>query len=90
MKPEPLTKEKILKRKVDIDKYLLPPLWYWVRVIDVKSAVQWLLKEMDKKREEISELENIGDRNISLLWLDWFEDLVKEAFSGVLEGGDNN
>jgi len=87
MKPEPLTKEKIWKTKefhnIDIGESKKD---FNIVLLDaVKSAVEQLLNKLDEKREEISKLENIGDRNISLLWLDWFEELVKKAFSGVVK-----
>jgi len=61
MKPEPLTKEKIWKTKEfhninigqskkDFDIVLLD---------DVKSAVEWLLKEIEKEREQIENLKPI-------------------------------
>jgi len=71
---------------------------------DVKSAVEWLLKEIDKKYNEISdkyfELSNnpktpsfMFDDIVELhekmdcleMWKDWFKDLIKKAFGGLIE-----
>ena len=60
MKPKPLTKEKIITVNVDSPTIILDPPQYiphkqttkWVRMEDVKSAVEWLLKEIEKEIEK--------------------------------------
>jgi len=84
--PEPLTKEK--KKK-------LFDLGYWFHEEDVESAVEWLLKEIekeikkhDKYEQELREkglyheaLEELG----FVSGLNIAKMLIKKAFSGVME-----
>ena len=85
MKPEPLIKEK---RKTFIGASPLPKFDFFF-VDDVKSAVQWLLKEIDKQRigtENIAEEDKYDTayKNAYLNALDIVEDLIKKAFEGVI------
>ena len=99
MKPEPLTKEKIKSGYDEITRKLLENLLHELdeegrrfdlrtfEFEDVKSAVQWLLKEIeltdlqwivyeDGKQERMSEKER---KQI-------LKNIIKKAFSGVVEG----
>ena len=103
MKPEPLT-EKKMKCVVSNGNFSFEPAFkedvgklaiyfnYW----DVKSAVQWLLEEIEKERKEVKEAwhqflrvkasETTIARIEGILdGLERVEDLIKKAFSGVLE-----
>ena len=80
-KPEPLTKEKI--RTVFLDSLSISHEAVFSE--DVKSAVQWLLKEVEKKKQQILKRESIRGHEIYLAWLGWFESLIQKAFEGVVE-----
>ena len=94
MNPEPLTKEKIIlsEHDINIDEER------YVSESDIKSAVEWLLKEIEKKENEVNmELSEILDgkkkdtavnRGALYGWgeaLFWVKQKIKKAFSGVLE-----
>jgi len=81
MKPEPLTKEKI--RTVFLDSLSITHKAFFFE--DVKSAVDLVLKEIEKKKQEVLNLESISKKEVDLAWLSWFEELIKKAFSGVIE-----
>ena len=80
MKPEPLTKEKI--RTVFLDSLSITHKAFFFE--DVKSAVDLVLKEIEKKKQEVLNLESISKKEVDLAWLSWFEELIKKAFSGVM------
>jgi len=83
MKPEPLTKEKIIGID-DVDEEGKGIERIVVELENVKSAVDLVLKEIEKKKQEVLKLESIRGHEIDLAWLSWFEELIKKAFSGVL------
>ena len=106
MKPEPLTKKKIIKMKDPYGHFNIEMLKEMKKKVvlakDVKSAVEWLLKEIEKKKEKLNNFLESRPKNLKgkeyLEWVgDWFqaynlieilsrfEDLIKKAFSGVLE-----
>jgi len=68
MKPEPLTKEKIFDM---LGVYIFT-------LKDVKSAVEWLLKEIEERAKHGKKIEDY--------YIHWKEvvKLIKKAFSGVL------
>ena len=74
MKPEPLTKEK--KKK-------LFDLGYWFHEEDVKSAVQWFLKEIEKKSFVYEYWEGQGYLVVALQDI---KDLIKKAFEVIEDG----
>jgi len=94
MKPEPLAKEKIIKSKVTLgDK---KPTELCIKA-DVKSAVDLVLKEIEKKENEVNrELSEILDgkkkdtavnRGALYGWgeaLFWVKQKIKKAFEGVM------
>jgi len=99
MKPGPLTREKI-GRVVLREVKGLKILWEdsepkIVSTEDVKSAVEWLLQEIEKldrvELEEFSDekFDNLHDPEEVLAHaIDYFKHLVREAFRGVIERCD--
>ena len=92
MKPEPLTKEKIIKS----DRVILKENEGLFFSSDVKSAVQWLLEEIE--REASGDLPNPSFQTKlekATYWLGfvdgynhakkWIIDLIHKAFSGAIE-----
>jgi len=84
-------KERIIQvleegRLGNFDKLLLKRALEHVEMVktDVKSAVEWFLKEIEKKKQEVLNLESISKKEVDLAWLSWFEELIKKAFSGVM------
>ena len=71
MKPEPLTKEKIIE--LNSEESI-------VYIDELKSAVEWLLKEIEKEKEFYYDYQ---EEQVALL--NWVEKLIKKAFSGVIE-----
>ena len=87
MNPEPLTKEKIIlsEHDINIDEER------YVSESDIKSAVEWLLKEIEKEIkywERAKEHEKDGSQiayyNRRISELNWCIEKIKKAFSGVL------
>jgi len=81
-KPEPLTKEKKLKHeRWDFGcDFIYDKKGWLLDVEDVKSAVNWLLKETNKAIDEWAE------EGGSLLRLRLrIMNLIKKTFSGVIE-----
>jgi len=88
MNPEPLTKEKIDEIE-DVDMVTMEA--YDRKIVDykdVKSAVNWLLKEIEKELKEVEEPQTLQEK----AWVNGFiqglgkaKDLIKKAFSGVIE-----
>jgi len=79
-KPEPLTKEKIIAEKYE----------NFFREQDVKSAVQGLLKDIEKRKKTLKEIfENtiliLYDSGILLAEIEEIKNLVKEWFPDVVE-----
>jgi len=98
MKPEPLTKEKIRTHLEQDEEGRWVIHISGIRTIDVKSAVQWLLEEIEKKDEEVSNaLKEILDgkrkdtnvnRGALYGWgeaLFWVKQKIRKAFSGAIE-----
>jgi len=92
MKPEPLTKEKLIYARI-LGKVGIAKV---ITLEDVKSAVQWLLKEIEK--ENSGNLPNPSFQSKlerTTYWLgftdgynhtkNWIKNLIKKAFSGVVE-----
>jgi len=59
---------------------------------DIKSAVEWLLKEIEKNQNELKEQYKKARKNTQRTWiggaiggLEVSKDLIKKAFSGVIE-----
>jgi len=84
MKPEPLTKGKIIPEKYE----------NFFSEEDVKSAVEWLLKEIEERDfaenkkiafKEFTALENEDYCQGIRTGLEIAKDLIKKAFSGVIE-----
>ena len=53
----------------------------------IKQRVNWLLKEIEKKQEQIekSKVIDIHTKSSFKTSLDWCKNLIKKAFSGVIE-----
>ena len=92
MKPEPLTKEKIVS--LESVKPLPKKADLFFFYFDVKSAVEWLLKGIEKRDfdenrkiafKEFTTLENEDYCQGIRTGLEIAKDLIKKAFSGVLE-----
>ena len=49
-----------------------------------KSAVQWLLKEIEKEKKKLGDL-SYEERIERLVCFEWVKTLIKKAFSGVVE-----
>lgn len=89
MKPEPLTKDKIMKEKIirqPLDEsYKHEFLNFYVYLDDVKSAVGWLLKEIEKEKQKAEKRMDDdyfrGLRNGYIVAIE----LTKKAFEGVIE-----
>ena len=88
MKPEPLTKEKI--RTVFLDSLSITHKAFFFE--DVKSAVDLVLKEIEKEQEKLKEQYKKARKNTQRTWiggaiggLEIAKDLIKKAFSGVIE-----
>ena len=87
MKHEPLTNGLLVDKKEKTLKIVSQRFW-----LDLKEKVEWLLKEIEKKKENVlayALLDNSKDKRYSefiVETLSWFEDLIKKAFSGVVEG----
>jgi len=126
VKPEPLTKGKRfvldIRYPMSLSKFPegKPSEKYIVFLSDVKSAVNWLLKEIEKEKKKIENLKPIYNdygnyedwtcpickihfkeetkayehvewekrelRKTKGKMLNWFEDLIKKAFEGVVDG----
>jgi len=71
MKPEPLTKEKIRTHLEQDEEGRWVIHISGIRTIDVKSAVQWLLEEIEKTYKEIA-----GKENRMILMHIWEANLV--------------
>ena len=84
MKPEPLTKEKIIGID-DVDEEGKAIERIVVELENVKLAVELVLKEIEKKKQEVLKLESVSKKEVDLAWLNWFEELIKKAFSGVVK-----
>jgi len=96
MKPEPLTKGKIFvldtEYPMSLDKFSegKPTEEYIVFLSDVKNAVEWLLKELEKRIEELNEYEKMGftkqfcaNRRDEIRT--YIIPLIKKAFEGAEE-----
>ena len=93
-KPEPLTKEKIFRIGLIEDVYGIKEVKR-LDYEDVKSAVNWLLKEIEKREKELEDWHSAKSSGVSFLgvkdgWeyrnaLRWVKDLIKKAFKGVVE-----
>jgi len=89
VKSEPL-KEKIKECWISFSDLTSARRRFWfhkTKIIykeDVKSAVQWLLKEIEKEKKELGVLNNERKQQ-SWAWLEWFEQKIKKAFEGVIE-----
>ena len=96
MKPEPLTKEKIRTHLEQDEEGRWVIHISGIRTIDVKSAVQWLLEEIE--REASGDLPNPSFQTKlekASYWLGftdgynhakkWIIDLIRKAFSGAIE-----
>ncbi|RLE45212.1 hypothetical protein DRJ16_00100 [Candidatus Woesearchaeota archaeon] len=84
MKPEPLTKEKISTFKTEIGDY------HYFEIEDVQSAVQGLLEEIEKKREDVNgepeeDRYDTAYKNGYLNALDFCEGKIKKWFKAVSE-----
>ena len=94
VKPQPLTKDKILWTS---DLYLLydeedashhfnsPFPVSVVKVESVKSTVELVLKEIKKKKNEMMKYVNTSCGACYISGLLFVEDLIKKAFSGVIK-----
>ncbi len=93
MKPEPLS--KILSELIEgfVDDYekgyvdrddLIDGLATHIE-LEVKKRVEWLLKEIDKKRKEMLKYNNTSCGACYVSCLLFVEDLIKKAFEGVVE-----
>lgn len=98
-KPEPLTEDK-MKCVVSDGNISFEPafkkdvgkLAIYFNYRDVKSAVDWLLKEIEKRENINFVMDELKVRWLDSEWwegycyaLDWFKNLIKKAFSGVIE-----
>ena len=72
MKPEPLTKEKIMHARI-LGEVGIAKV---TKIEDDKSAVQWLLKEID----EFYAYKDLNEKQKDLL-----KKAIKKAFSGVVK-----
>lgn len=98
MKPEPLTKEKM-----DMEEIMKQYRYLSIRrQIDFRdgfnhaislteSAVQWLLKEIEKDAKEIKHESSIGNKERKAYFRGYYDGemfcmrLIKKAFEGVIE-----
>jgi len=80
MTSEPLTKEKILHARI-LGEVGIAKV---TKIEDDKSAVQWLLKEIENMKKELSPPIPITYEEGFYRCLAVVEDLIKKAFSGVL------
>ena len=88
MKSEPLTKTKMFYIQETFDGELV--IIKAVKVIDVKSAVELLLKEIEKRIRELDEYEKMGftkqfcaNRRDEIRT--YIIPLIKKTFEGVIE-----
>ena len=75
-KPEPLTKEKIIHARI-LGEVGIAKV---TKIEDDKSAVQWLLKEIEK---EINQWEHLNDEYVE--GLKFAYNKIKKAFSEVVK-----
>lgn len=85
MKPEPLTNGLLVDEKEKTLKIVSQRFW-----LDLKERVNWLLKEIEKRIEELNKYEKMGftkqfcaNRRDELRT--YIVPLIKKAFSGVIE-----
>ena len=85
MKPEPLPDKVEEWRKAYIKSLNGIPKE------ELKKRVELLLKEIEKKRKDLEPLLEHGYKEMTIRtegrieMLDWFEEKIKKAFSGVIE-----
>ncbi len=60
--------------------------------LEVKKRVEWILKEIEKRENINFVMDELKVRWLDSEWwegycyaLDWFKNLIKQAFSGVIE-----
>ena len=95
MNPEPLTKEKLFVLDISYPMSLAkipeskPTEKYIVFFNDVKSAVEWLLKEIEKETNKYLDTYSHPDDEALRRILEAFSisitEKIKKAFSGVIE-----
>ena len=96
MKPEPLTKEKIRTHLEQDEEGRWVIHISGIRTIDVKSAVEWLLEEIEKEKRLFSAYGNIKTaiQNFELFkktvskedlewWLRGIEDFIKNVEQSI-------
>ena len=83
MKFEPLTKEKMFDLRDECESWWDLKDWNFFLKEDVKSAVQWLLKEIEKIQNSIEDPDLYGEGLFDGLTI--AKEKVKKAFEGVEE-----
>jgi len=78
MKPEPL-KGKIAVFRTEIGDY------HYFEIYDVKSAVEWLLQEIQRKKKECSSTRDEEKLMLFTATFSWVEGKIKEAFADVVD-----
>lgn len=91
MTPEPLTKEKIIEKLAKEYEEILESL-NAISKDKVKQRVNWLLKEIEKEQEKYEPKVGVSYDRKLIYWnegvsdgLEIAKDLIKKAFSGVVE-----